>query len=180
VNVDDIDKYQEGGKCGGCGEMGLVSDKAAEVGNIFDLGQKYAKAFEINFTDKDGNRQLPVMGCYGIGVSRTMGVIVEKFNDAKGIVWPESVAPFKYHLINHNDSIKETEELYKKMVSKGLEVVWDDREVGMGQKFSDADLIGVPYRIVVSPKSLAAGGYEMKKRNVESTTIVTNAQLLGN
>lgn len=180
VNIDDIQKYTEGGKCGACGEMGLIGAKAAEVGNIFDLGQKYAKAFDINFTDKDGNRQLPVMGCYGIGVSRTMGVIVEKFNDARGIVWPENVAPFKYHLINHNDSIKETEELYKKMISEGIEVIWDDREVGMGQKFSDADLIGIPYRIVVSPKSLAAGGYEMKKRNEETTSIVTNVQLLGN
>lgn len=180
VNVDDIDKYQEGGKCGSCGEMGLIKSKAAEVGNIFDLGQKYAKAFEITFADKDGNKKMPVMGCYGIGVSRTMGVLVEKFNDSKGIIWPESVAPFKYHLINHNDSIVETEKLYKEMVGKGLEVVWDDREVGMGQKFADADLIGIPYRIVISPKSLEAGGYEMKKRNKESTRILSNAELLGN
>lgn len=180
VNVDDIDKYQEGGKCGSCGEMGLIKSKAAEVGNIFDLGQKYAKAFEITFADKDGNKKMPVMGCYGIGVSRTMGVLVEKFNDSKGIIWPESVSPFKYHLINHNDSIVETEKLYKEMVGKGLEVVWDDREVGMGQKFADADLVGIPYRIVISPKSLEAGGYEMKKRNEESTRIVSNAELLGN
>lgn len=180
VNVDDIDKYHEGGKCGSCGEMGLTKSKAAEVGNIFDLGQKYAKAFEITFADKDGNKKMPVMGCYGIGVSRTMGVLVEKFNDSKGIVWPESVAPFKYHLINHNDSITETEKLYKEMVGKGLEVVWDDREVSMGQKFADADLAGIPYRIVISPKSIEAGGYEMKKRNEEKTSIVTNVQLLGN
>ena len=179
MNVDDIDKYQEGGKCGSCGEMGLTKSKAAEVGNIFDLGQKYAKVFELAFVDKEGNKRLPVMGCYGIGVSRIMGVLVEKFNDSKGIVWPENVSPFKYHLINHNDSTKETGDLYKKMVDKGMEVVWDDREVGMGQKFADADLIGIPYRIVVSPKSLAAGGYELKKRNEEKTTIVTNGQLLG-
>lgn len=180
VNVDDIDKYQEGGKCGSCGEMGLIKSKAAEVGNIFDLGQKYTKAFEVTFVDKEGNKKMPVMGCYGIGVSRTMGVLVEKFNDSKGIVWPESVAPFKYHLINHNDSIAETEKLYKEMVGKGMEVVWDDREVGMGQKFADADLVGIPYRIVISPKSIEAGGYEMKKRNEEKISIVTNVQLLGN
>lgn len=180
VNIDDIDKYQEGGKCGSCGEMGLIKSKAAEVGNIFDLGQKYTKAFEVTFVDKEGNKKMPVMGCYGIGVSRTMGVLVEKFNDSKGIVWPESVAPFKYHLINHNDSIAETEKLYKEMVGKGIEVVWDDREVGMGQKFADADLVGIPYRIVISPKSIEAGGYEMKKRNEEKTSIVTNVQLLGN
>lgn len=123
--------------------------------------------------------KIPTMGCYGIGVSRTMGVLVEKYNDARGIVWPENVAPFKYHLINHNDSTKETEELYKKMISKGIEVIWDDREVGMGEKFSDADLIGIPYRVVVSPKSLAAGGYELKKRNEENISIVTDDQLLG-
>lgn len=180
VNVDDIQKYTKGGNCGSCGESGLVGATASEVGNIFDLGQKYAKAFGVEFVDREGNKLLPVMGCYGIGVSRTMGVLVEKFNDSKGIVWPESVAPFKYHLINHNDSIKETQKLYEEMVKRDIEVVWDDREVGMGQKFADADLIGVPFRVVVSPKSLEAGGYELKKRNEESTTIVTNDQLLGN
>ena len=94
VNVE-IAKEKEGETCTRCGKATLAKARASEVGNVFDLGQKFTKAFDATFTDAEGNKQYPIMGCYGIGISRLMGVIVEKFNDEHGIVWPESVAPFR-------------------------------------------------------------------------------------
>src|SRR3989338_3966406 len=106
VNVDDIQTYKEGDPCPRCGKDKLKSALASEVGNVFDLGQKYTKAFDLTYVDQKGERHYPVMGCYGIGVSRTMGVIVEKFHDERGIIWPENIAPFKVSLV----SMKETAE----------------------------------------------------------------------
>lgn len=128
VNVDDIGKYDEGGECPSCGKGLLKPSKAAEVGNIFDLGEKYVKAFGLQFSDRTGKKKYPVMGCYGIGISRTMGVIVERFNDERGIVWPESVAPFKVSLVSLGVGEK-TEEIYQQLVEAGVEVLWDDREI---------------------------------------------------
>jgi prolyl-tRNA synthetase len=146
VNVDDIQTYKEGDTCKKCGKDKLKPAKAAEVGNVFDLGQKYTKAFDM----KVGGVH-PIMGCYGIGISRTMGVIVEKFHDDKGIVWPKEVAPYQAHLVslkNNHLGIK----IYEALMSKGVEVLYDDTDRSAGEKFADADLIGIPVRLVVSEK----------------------------
>lgn len=150
VNVDDIDKYKVGDNCPSCGDSELKSALASEVGNVFDLGQKYTKAFDFKVQNEEGEMVYPIMGCYGIGITRTMGVIVEKFHDEKGIVWPKEIAPFDVHLVGLNGK---GEDLYKELKSQGVDVLFDDREVPAGQKFADADLIGVPVRLVVSDKT---------------------------
>lgn len=177
VNVDDIGKYDEGGECPSCGKGLLKPSKAAEVGNIFDLGEKYVKAFGLQFSDQEGKKRYPVMGCYGIGISRTMGVIVERFNDERGIVWPESVAPFKVSLVSLGAGEK-TEEIYQQLVKAGVEVLWDDREESAGVKFADADLIGNPYRVVVSERTLADGEVEIKRRDSDTTERVKLGELV--
>ena len=177
VNVDDIGKYDEGGECPSCGKGLLKPSKAAEVGNIFDLGEKYVKSFGLQFSDQEGKKRYPVMGCYGIGISRTMGVIVERFNDERGIVWPESVAPFKVSLVSLGVGEK-TEEIYQQLVKAGVEVLWDDREESAGVKFADADLIGNPYRVVVSERTLADGEVEIKRRDSDTTERVKLGELV--
>ncbi|QHO63378.1 aminoacyl--tRNA ligase-related protein [Candidatus Chazhemtobacterium aquaticus] len=177
VNVDDIGKYDEGGECPSCGKGLLKPSKAAEVGNIFDLGEKYVKAFGLQFSDQEGKKRYPVMGCYGIGISRTMGVIVERFNDERGIVWPESVAPFMVSLVSLGVGEK-AEEIYQQLVKGGVEVLWDDREESAGVKFADADLIGNPYRVVVSERTLADGEVEIKRRDSDTTERVKLGELV--
>ncbi len=175
VNIDDIDKYSEGDSCPSCGKDKLKHSLAAEVGNVFDLGQKYSHAFGLIVTNEKGEKVYPVMGCYGIGVTRTMGVIVEKFHDEKGIVWPKSVAPFDIHLVELQGA-KDAEKLYKSLKEKGLDVLWDDREVPAGEKFADADLIGVPVRLVVSEKT--GDKIEYKERTSSESTLLSFEELL--
>lgn len=155
--------------------------KSAEVGNIFPLYTKFTDAFNYKFTDKDGKEKPIYMGCYGIGSSRIMGVIVEKFHDERGIIWPESVAPFKYHLIGldlKDEFIKsKVHKVYKELLAKGQEVLFDDREeVTAGNKFADADLIGIPYRLVVSKRTVDK--IEFKKRNEKTTELVSLDKLI--
>ncbi len=171
VNVDDITTYKAGDKCPKCGNSTLKPSVAAEVGNVFDLGQKYSKAFDLKVALGNGESIYPIMGCYGIGISRTMGVIVEKFHDDKGIIWPMNVAPFRVHLVDIKAGEK-AEQLYDSLSKAGVEVLWDDRDISAGQKFVDADLIGCPYRILISERSIAAGGVEFKLRTQEETKIV--------
>lgn len=147
--------------------------RACEVGNIFPLETKFTDAFEVKYQDENGELKDIIMGCYGIGTSRVMGVIVEMFSDEKGIIWPENIAPFKYHLVTLGTSEevwKRSEEIYE--MFKG-DILWDDRKESAGVKLNDADAIGIPNRIVVSEKSIAAGGYELKKRNEKESTIVS-------
>ena len=158
--------------CPQCGSADLRKEKAIETGNIFKLMTKYSKPFELTFKDQDGNSNDVIMGCYGIGLNRLMGTAVELFHDERGIVWPENIAPFAVHLISLKKD-EEAEKIYQQLLSKGIEVLYDDRDVSAGEKFADSDLIGIPYRIVVSEKSLAAGGVEMKKRNESGSTILT-------
>lgn len=181
VNVDDIKTYKEGDVCPSCGKDKLKSAMASEVGNVFDLGQKYSKAFEVTFTDKNGEKKYPIMGCYGIGVSRTMGVIVEKFNDEKGIIWPASVAPFTIHLasLNTNDEyvIKRADEIYAELNKAGVEVLYDDRtEVGAGQKLAEADMIGCPIRAIVSTKT--KDQVEVKLRHETEAKLMSLEELI--
>lgn len=172
VNVE-IAKEKEGDKCTRCGKGKLAAAKASEVGNVFDLGQKFTKDFDVTFTDKEGKKQHPIMGCYGIGISRLMGVIVEKYNDESGILWPESVAPFAVHLLALG--AVDGSSIYESLQKAGVQVLYDDRETTPGAKFAEADLIGIPWRIVVSAKLQAEGGdkVELKKRSEKEAKIVT-------
>lgn len=171
VNVDDLTSYRVGDKCPKCSAK-LKPATAAEVGNVFDLGQKYTKAFDMAVVDDKGVRHFPVMGCYGIGVSRTMAVIVEKFHDDRGIIWPDGVAPFTIHLLTLDNLLEESEKIYQTLTEAGVEVLWDDRDESAGAKFAGSDLIGVPFRVVVSKKSLEAGGVEVKKRGEDKPTVM--------
>jgi prolyl-tRNA synthetase len=174
VNVE-IAKEKEGDGCSRCGNGKLAKAKASEVGNVFDLGQKFTKAFDAGFTDADGKKQYPIMGCYGIGISRLMGVIVEKCNDERGIVWPESVAPFRVHLLALAGA--DGAKIYEHLQHAGVEVLYDDRDVSAGEKFAEADLIGIPWRIVVSPK-LGDGKFEIKKRDEKEAKIVDQEEII--
>ena len=136
----------------------LVEKKAIEVGNIFKLGTKYSEALNLTFVDKDGSTKPVIMGSYGIGVSRLMGTIAEIFNDEKGLVWPENIAPFKVHLVGLNlddEDVKvQAEKAYQSLTNDGVEVLFDDRvDVTPGKKFAEADLIGIPHRIIISKRT---------------------------
>lgn len=181
VNVDDIKTYKKGDNCPICGKDQLKSAMASEVGNVFDLGQKYSKAFDMAFTDSEGKKVYPIMGCYGIGISRTMGVIVEKFNDERGILWPASIAPFTVHLtsLNTNETavIKRADEVYEQLTKAGIEVLYDERtDVGAGQKLAEADMIGCPVRIVVSTKT--GDKVELKKRDEKESQLLSVEQAI--
>lgn len=174
VNME-IAKEKEGGKCK-CGGGKLKLGRASEVGNVFDLGQKYGKDFNLGFADREGSKQYPFMGCYGLGISRVMGVIVEKFNDDKGIVWPDEVAPFKVHLVGldlDDEEIKDqAEKVYQDLQNKDVEVLFDDRiDVTAGEKFVDADLIGIPYRLVVSRRT--GDQVEFKRRTESGAKLIS-------
>lgn len=151
--------------CPQCGNKDLKKYKGIEVGNIFKLGTKYSKPFALEYTDAKGKRQDVVMGCYGIGLSRLIGTIVEVKSDKSGICWPETVSPFDVHLVELDGKAKEAEKTYKTLTEAGLEVLWDDRDETAGVKLADADLIGITVRIVVSEKTVKAGKIEVKKRD---------------
>lgn len=158
----------------------LIEKKGVEVGNIFQLGQHYSTRMrDAVFADSDGSLKPFFMGCYGIGVGRTMATVVEKFHDEKGIIWPEQIAPFKLQLISLGKDINsKAEEIYNKLVENNIEVLWDDREnATAGEKFADYELIGNPYRAVYSEKSIAGGGLELQKRNGKSE-IITLEELI--
>jgi prolyl-tRNA synthetase len=127
--------------------------KACEVGNIFPLNTKFSQAFEYTYADENGQLQPVYMGCYGIGTSRLMGVLVEKFADDKGLVWPKQVAPFAVQLISLPGGETQAEKIYTELTKQRIEVLWDDRTESAGIKFSDSDLLGIPVRLVVSKKT---------------------------
>lgn len=159
----------------------LVEQKAIEVGNIFTYGKRYSEPLDLNFTNENGENIPVFMGAYGIGLGRIMGTVVEVLSDDKGIIWPESIAPFRVHLLsigNKDEVKKEAEELYNKLLEKNIDVLFDDREASAGEKFADSDLIGIPLRIVVSDRSLSDGGYEVKKRTEEKGEIVKKETIL--
>jgi prolyl-tRNA synthetase len=173
----EVSDQKEGDDCTRCGKGKLSRATASEVGNIFDLGKKYTHDFSLTFRNKDGEDQHPIMGCFGIGISRLMGVAAEALSDARGIVWPESIAPFAVHLVEIRAK-KEADELYEKLTRMGVEVLYDDREERAGEKFADSDLIGIPYRVVVSEKTVAAGKFEIKERQNGEVRILTEQELL--
>ena len=168
LNVDDLKTHGQGDVCPRCKDSKLTAGLGAEVGNIFDLGLKYTKAFDLTYIDIDGARKYPFMGCYGIGVSRTMGVLVEKFHDERGIMWPREVAPFQVHFVNLRVG---GDTIYKKLVEAGVDVLWDDTDRSAGQKLADADLIGIPVRLVVSEKT--GEKVEWKERTGDKTELLS-------
>ncbi len=158
--------------CVECGHTVCEKKIASEVANIFKLGSRFADAFDLKYQDQDGSVQKIVMGCYGIGISRLMGVIAEKFADEKGLVWPASIAPYSHTIIVIGDHIAEAKQLAEKLESEGNSVLIDDRNTGFGAKAGDADLIGIPNRIIISDKTLASGGYELKGRTEAEGKII--------
>lgn len=168
-------------------ELGIEKDalkpvKSAEVGNIFKFGTEKSEQMKIYFTDSDGVQKPIYLASYGIGITRVMGVIVEKFADDKGIVWPSEIAPFKFHLVSlatDAETIEKANDVYESLVNSGAEVLYDDRpDVRAGEKFADSDLLGLPWRLVISTKSLAAGGVEVKNRTTGETQIIALTDLL--
>lgn len=173
---------EEQPNCPSCGASELKEEKAIEVGNIFELKTKYSGAFALSYKDEEGKAQPIPMGCYGIGLGRVMGAVVEALADEKGLIWPEAITPFSVHLLNLNtDDVavsKAARELYDELVAKGVEVLYDDRDlVSAGEKFKDSDLLGIPTRVVVSKKTLAEGKFEMKKRAEGSARMVERSEL---
>ncbi|MBT3282593.1 prolyl-tRNA synthetase [bacterium] len=151
----------------------LVEKKSIEVGNIFSLGTRFAEAESLVYKNEEGKNSTPVMGSYGIGLGRIMGTVVEALSDEKGIIWPESIAPFKVHLVGLTDAT----ELYKSLVDTGIEVLYDDRDAQAGQKFADSDLFGIPYRIVVSDRNKDSGKFEFTDRATGATKDMTQDEL---
>lgn len=167
----EIAQAKEGQECR-LGHGPLEKVKTIEVGNIFPLSDKFSKAFGLKFKNEKGEEQYVSMGCYGIGISRLMGTIVEVNNDEKGIIWPDAVAPFDVHLVSLDEEDLWAKEVHDKLVEKGIDVLWDDRkDASAGAKFADADLIGIPVRLVVS-KKLDKGKIEVRKRNEKDVKVM--------
>lgn len=166
--------------CPECGKSNFKTEKAIEVGNIFELKTKFSDSFELKYKNEKGVETPVLMGCYGIGLGRLMGTVVEIHNDEKGIIWPESIAPFDVHLILLNESLRSTSsEIYESLQKAGVEVLYDERmSKSAGEKFVDSDLIGIPYRIVVSEKVMEKGGVEFKRRREEESRIIKKEDIL--
>lgn len=162
----EICKVKEGKQCD-LGHGPLEKAKAIEVGNIFPLGTKFSDSFNLVYKDAEGKEQKVIMGCYGIGITRLFGTVVEVHHDEKGIIWPESIAPFAVHLVGLSG---DADSVYEELMKKNIDVLYDDRDVSAGQKFADADLLGIPVRLVVSKKT--EGKVEWKKRNSNDSELL--------
>ena len=165
----DFAKIADGGICPECGEKAISISRGIEVGNIFQLGRKYSKSMGMTYLDKDGNVQIPIMGCYGIGVGRLAASVCEVCHDDYGPIWPMAIAPWQVHLCavrSDDEKVKAAaDKLYEDLQNAGVEVIYDDRNVRAGVMFSDADLLGVPLRVVVSPRNLDEGVFELTSRD---------------
>ena len=163
--------------CPLCSNEHLIEKKAIEVGNIFKLGTRFSEPFAVRYKDKDGQEQPVIMGCYGIGPSRLMGIIAEIYHDKKGIIWPENIAPYQIHLLSLNKN-EEADQVYNNLKQAGFEVLYDDRDLSAGEKFTDADLISCPIRLVLSNKTLSNQQIELKKRNSEHLELINLNQII--
>ena len=160
----------------------LMEKKAIEAGNIFNLGTRFSEPLGLYYRDETGARKPVVMGSYGIGPTRLMGIIVEVLADGKGLVWPESVAPFAYHLVSlghGGDEISKTADaLYEDLMKRGVEVLYDDRDLRAGEKFAESDLLGIPKRIVVGKETVATGIFEVVNRATGAVEKISRSELL--
>ena len=173
----DFAKVKEGSVCPKCGKHALTVSRGIEVGNIFQLGTKYTKSMNMTYTDSEGNILNPIMGCYGIGVGRLAASICEAHHDDYGPIWPIAIAPWQVHIcaVRADDiEVKAyADNLYNTLTEKGIEVIYDDRNVSAGVMFSDADLLGVPFRVVVSPRNMKGGIVEIASRDKSLKTSAT-------
>ena len=169
VEYHDFAKIIEGGICPSCGKKHITISRGIEVGNIFQLGTKYTKSMGMTYLDKDGSTQTPIMGCYGIGVGRLAASVCEAHHDDYGPIWPMAIAPWQVHIcaVRADDAeVKEkADALYEELQKRGVEVIYDDRAVSAGVMFSDADLLGIPLRVIVSPRNLKDGVIEISARD---------------
>ncbi len=159
----------------------LVEKRGIEVGNIFPLESKYTDALGVYYSDEQGKQQSIIVGCYGIGISRLMGTIAELFADDKGLVWPAELAPAQVYLVrlgNDSEVVKQADELHDKLEKAGISVLYDDSESRTGEKFANADLIGLPSRIIISEKTLKGGKYEYKTRSGNESVLLSETELL--
>lgn len=171
----DLHLAKKGGQCTSCGKT-LDSFKGIEVGHIFKLGQRYAKAFNCKVTNDQGQSVTPTMGCYGIGISRCLAAIIEKHHDQSGIVFPLSTSPFQVALISLGDDeevLSASKSLYEKLLSTGIDVLWDDRDVRPGVKFQDQDLLGCSYQVICSSRNLAKKTFELKNRRTAEREMIS-------
>jgi prolyl-tRNA synthetase len=154
--------------CPNCGKKDLLERRAIEIGNIFKLGARFSKSFNMMVTGADGGKQPVLMGCYGLGIDRLMGTVVEVNHDNHGLIWPKEIAPFKAHLLDlatTEGGHRQAQKLYDLLLKLGMEVLWDDRKnLPAGAKFAEADLIGCPYRLVISDKTIEQKSFEIKRR----------------
>lgn len=162
----------------------LEEAKAIEVGNIFPLGTRFPKALGLTYQDENGESQYPVMGSYGIGLGRLMGTVVEILADEKGIVWPVSIAPYRYHLISlgNDEAVRAmAEKVYHELTSRGIEVLYDDRDLGAGAKFADADLIGIPTQLAIGKKTIEKGEVlEVTDRKTGESSTMALEEIINN
>ncbi|MEE1018246.1 MAG: proline--tRNA ligase, partial [Acutalibacteraceae bacterium] len=165
----DFAKIINGGICPECGKHTITVSRGIEVGNIFQLGTKYSKSMGMTYLDENGKSNIPIMGCYGIGVGRLAASVCEAHHDEYGPIWPMSIAPWQVHICAvrpDSENVRETADtLYETLQSKGVEVLYDDRSVSAGVMFSDADLLGIPLRVIVSPRNLKEGVCEIVSRD---------------
>lgn len=168
----EIVDVENGFVCSACKSTNVRIEKASEVWNIFPLMTRFSDAFGLKYTDADGTSKPVYMGCYGIGISRLMGVIAEYMMDDKWLVWPANIAPASHYIIVIWDNLERAKKLAGELEARWWEVLIDDRDVGFGQKAADADLMGVPERIVISDKTIEKWGYEIKGRKTETTEII--------
>lgn len=169
VNEEVLDEAAE--------ELGIAKDQlkpvtSAEVGNIFKFGTEKSEKMEFMYTDQDGERRPLYLASYGIGITRVMGVIAEMMSDERGLVWSPSIAPYHVYLATIGDVCNEAEELYNTLKNSGIDVLYDDRDVRPGDKFADADLMGIPFRVVISPKTLEQESVELKSRTEEDVILL--------
>lgn len=181
----EVAKAAAGDKCPACGKGKIEEAKTVEAGNIFKLGTKFSEDLKAHYVGKDGVSRPIIMGCYGIGIGRIMATAVEVHNDAKGIIWPKEIAPFDVHLIALSGKEKsakikkEAEKIYKALLAKGIETLYDDREdKSAGGKFAEADLMGIPLRIVVSERTLEKNSVEMKERGKETAKLIKLSNII--
>src|SRR3989344_1009576 len=175
----EIAKFKADDKCPKCKSGKMAEGKSIEVGNIFQLKTKYSSPFDLFYTDQNGKQKPVIMGCYGIGPSRVMGSVVEVHHDQQGIIWPKIIAPYQIHLLmlgSENELGKKAKTVYNKLLAQGLEILFDDRlDISAGQKFADSDLIGIPYRLVISNKT--KDKVEVKRRNEKEVKLMEIKEL---
>ena len=164
----------------GVNRQDLEEVKSSEVGNIFNFGTEKSEKMDFSFTNEAGEKQFVHLGSYGIGITRLMGVVAEKFSDEKGLVWPEAIAPAKVYLARLGETAevtKQADELYERLTASQVQVLYDDRDIRAGEKFADADLMGIPYRVVISEKTAAGSTYELKARAEGEARQVSSEEL---